>query len=234
MSDWAAQHAGVSSTHAGLDMTMPGDTGFNTGDSFWGPNLTISVLNGTVPEWRIDDMATRIMTAYYLVGRDKTQVPVNFNSWSLDTFGYQHAYAKTGHTLINQHVDVRDEHFRAIRSAAARSTVLLKNKDKTLPLTGKEKFTAVFGDDAGENALGPNGCPDHGCSNGTLAQGWGSGTAYFPYLVTPLEAIKSELLGSGGVIQSVTDNWAYNAITALAKQASVAIVFVNADSGEVS
>ncbi|KAF2196363.1 hypothetical protein GQ43DRAFT_445184 [Delitschia confertaspora ATCC 74209] len=232
MSDWSAQHSGVSSTHAGLDMTMPGDTGFNTGDSFWGPNMTIAVLNGTVPEWRIDDMATRIMAAYYLVGRDRTSVPVNFNSWSLDTYGYQHAYAKTGYGLINQHVDVRDEHARAIRDAAARSTVLLKNKNKALPLNGKEKFTAVFGDDAGENPLGPNGCSDHGCDNGTLAMGWGSGTAFYPYLVTPLEAIKNEVTSKNGLIQSVTNNWAYNAITALAKQASVSIVFVNADSGE--
>ncbi|KAF2183232.1 glycoside hydrolase family 3 protein, partial [Zopfia rhizophila CBS 207.26] len=232
MSDWSAQHAGVSSTLAGLDMTMPGDTGFNTGDSFWGPNLTISVLNGTVPEWRIDDMATRIMAAYYLVGRDKAQVPVNFNSWSLDTFGYSHAFAQTGYGLINQHVDVRHEHGLAIRSAAARSTVLLKNTNGTLPLTGREKFTAVFGDDATDNDIGPNGCPDHGCTNGTLAMGWGSGTAYFPYLVTPLDAIKNEVVGNGGVVQSVTDNWAYSYITALAKQASVSLVFVNADSGE--
>ncbi|KAF2476968.1 beta-glucosidase [Lindgomyces ingoldianus] len=232
MSDWSAQHSGVSSTAAGLDMTMPGDTGFDTGLSFWGPNLTISILNGSVPEWRIDDMATRIMAAYYLVGRDRTQVPVNFNSWSLDTFGYEHAYAMTGYGQINQHVDVRDEHYLAIRSAAARSTVLLKNTNGSLPLKGREKFTAVFGDDAGDNDLGPNGCPDHGCDNGTLAQGWGSGTAYFPYLVTPLDAIKNEVIGHGGVVQSVTANWAYDSIVALAKQATISIVFVNADSGE--
>lgn len=28
-----------------------------------------------------------------------------------------------------------------------------------------------------------NACDDHGCNKGTLAQGWGSGTAFFPYLV---------------------------------------------------
>lgn len=27
-------------------------------------------------------------------------------------------------------------------------------------------------------------CEDHGCNEGTLAQGWGSGTANYPYLVT--------------------------------------------------
>ena len=35
MSDWSAQRSGVSSALAGLDMTMPGDTGFDTGLSFW-------------------------------------------------------------------------------------------------------------------------------------------------------------------------------------------------------
>ncbi|OCK81301.1 glycoside hydrolase family 3 protein [Lepidopterella palustris CBS 459.81] len=231
MSDWSAQHAGVSSSLAGLDMTMPGDTAFDTGLSFWGANLTIAVLNGTIPEWRLDDMATRIMAAYYLVGRDRTQVPVNFNSWSLDTYGYEHPYASMGYGLINQHVDVRAEHGTAIRSAAARSTVLLKNNN-ALPLSGKEKFTAVFGEDADNNAYGPNGCSDHGCDDGTLAQGWGSGTASFPYLVTPLAAIQNEVLQYGSIIQSVTNNWAYTQIEALAKQASVALVFVNADSGE--
>lgn len=171
------------------------------------------------------------MAAYYFVGRDRHQTPVNFNSWSLDTYGYQHAFAQVGYGLINQHIDVRADHFRSIRTAAAKSTVLLKNSG-VLPLQGDEKFTGVFGNDAGEGKYGPNGCPDRGCDNGTLAMGWGSGTANFPYLVTPLEAIKSEVSSNGGVLQSVTDNYASSQIAAIAKQASVAIVFVNADSGE--
>lgn len=231
MSDWSAQHSGVASTLAGLDMTMPGDTGFDSGQSFWGPNLTLSIINGTVPEWRLDDAATRIMTAYYYVGRDTARVPVNFNSWSLDTYGYQHAFAQVGYGLINEHVDVRDNHGASIRVAAARSTVLLKNNG-ILPLKGTEKFTAVIGNDATVNPYGPNGCSDHGCDNGTLAMGWGSGTAFYPYLVTPLEAIKAEVTKNYGVIQSVTDNAALDQVEALVKQASVAIVFANADSGE--
>jgi beta-glucosidase len=231
MSDWDAQHSGVASTLAGLDMTMPGDTDFDSGGSFWGPNLTLSIINGTVPEWRLDDAATRIMAAYYLVGRDKTQVPVNFNSWTKDTYGYQHFFAQKGYGVVNQHVDVRADHYKSIRVAAAKSTVLLKNNG-ALPLKGNEKFTGIFGNDAGESEYGPNGCPDRGCDNGTLAMGWGSGTADFPYLVTPLEAIKNTVSENGGVLQSVTDNYAWAQIMALAKQATVAVVFVNADSGE--
>ncbi|KAJ9638453.1 hypothetical protein H2199_007142 [Coniosporium tulheliwenetii] len=231
MSDWEAQHSGVSNALAGMDMAMPGDVYFLNGASYWGANLTLAVINGSVPEWRVDDMATRIMAAYYLVGRDEAYVPTNFNSWSRDVFGYRHPIPRLGYGQINYQVDVRDEHGRSIRNQAARSTVLLKNTG-VLPLSGDERFTAVFGSDATENPRGPNGCPDRACDNGTLAMGWGSGTADFPYLITPLEAIKNEVLSNNGIIQSVTDDYAYNQIAALAGQASHAIVFVNSNSGE--
>ena len=232
MSDWQAQHAGGSSALSGLDMSMPGDVLFNSGSSYWGGNLTIAVLNGTVPQWRLDDMATRIIAAWYYVGRETSSVPVNFDSWTLDTFGNEYFFAKKGFSLINEHVDVGQEHANLIRQIGSASTVLLKNTNKALPLTGKEKFTAVFGDDAGDNPLGPNGCPDRGCDNGTLAMAWGSGAANFPYLVTPETAIQNEVLSNNGIFQSITNNFAGTQILQLASQASVAIVFVNADSGE--
>ncbi|KAL8655293.1 MAG: hypothetical protein Q9226_003106 [Calogaya cf. arnoldii] len=232
MSDWQAQHSGVGSALAGMDMSMPGDTLFDTGKSYWGTNLTVAILNGTIPEWRLDDMAVRIIAAWYYVGRDEAQVPINFDSWTIDTFGYQHYFAEEGYTLINEHVDVRAEHTTLIRQIGSASTVLLKNNNSALPLTGRERFTAVFGNDAGGNPLGPNGCSDRGCDNGTLAMGWGSGTANFPFLVTPETAIQNEVISNGGVIQSITDNFAASQIERLASQASVAIVFVNADSGE--
>ena len=135
-------------------------------------------------------------------------------------------------TLINEHVDVRAEHGQLIRQLGAASTVLLKNLNNTLPLTGKEKFTGVFGEDAGDNMYGPNGCSDRGCDNGTLGMAWGSGSANFPYLVTPKTAIQNTVLANNGIFQSITDDDAGMQISALAAQASVAIVFVNSDSGE--
>ena len=232
MSDWGAHHSGVGSALAGLDMSMPGDLAFDSGTSFWGANLTVAVLNGTVPEWRIDDMATRIVAAWYYVGRDTKAVPINFDSWTTDTYGYEHFVAMEGYTLVNEHVDVRGDHGALIRQIGAASTVLLKNTNSALPLKGTEKFTAVFGEDAGDNPYGPNGCSDRGCDNGTLGMAWGSGSANFPYLVTPETAIQNEVLSNNGVFQSLTDNYAFMQIEALAGQASVAIVFVNSDSGE--
>lgn len=173
-SDWQAQHAGVSAVLAGLDMSMPGDTVFDSGVSYIGPNLTISVLNGSIPQWRVDDMATRILAGWYFVDGEEKQKSPNFNSWTLDTYGPFHSYVggEWGYGLINEHVDVRQGHGRLIREIGAASTVLLKNKNNVLPLTGHEKLTTVFGEDAGSNLWGPNGCADRGCDQGTLGIGW--------------------------------------------------------------
>ncbi|KAH9222839.1 putative beta-glucosidase A [Leptodontidium sp. 2 PMI_412] len=232
MSDWQAQHTGAASAAAGLDMTMPGDTSFNTGDSYWGTNLTLAVINGTVPEWRIDDMAMRIMAAYFKVGLTLNEPPINFDSWTLNTFGPLHASIGANIQQVNWHVDVRGDHASLIRDIGARATVLLKNVNNTLPLN-KPRFLAVIGDDAGPNINGPNSCPDRGCNNGTLGMAWGSGSSNFPYLVTPDVALQNQALADGTRYESVLDNYATSQIEALVSQAyATAIVFVNANSGE--
>lgn len=53
VSDWGAQHAGVATAQAGMDVTMP------NGFAFWGSHLVDAVTNGSVPESRLDDMITR-------------------------------------------------------------------------------------------------------------------------------------------------------------------------------
>ena len=218
---------------------MPGDEAFNSGTSYWGANLTIAVLNGTVPQWRLDDMCVRIMAGYYYVDRPAHQVPdaPTFSAWTTDTFGWQHFYAEEDYTQVNYHVNVQGDHYQNIRTVAAKGTVLLKNNG-ALPLTGKEKLTTVFGSDAGENLWGPNGDPDRGGDNGTLAMGWGSGTANFPYLITPLEAIKAEVRQYRGAFEDVIDDYAYDQMSTLARRvaqpgvAGVCIVFANSDGGE--
>lgn len=57
MTDWLGHYAGVASAIAGLDMAMPGDGAVPLfGDSYWGPELSRSVLNGSVPVDRLNDM----------------------------------------------------------------------------------------------------------------------------------------------------------------------------------
>lgn len=127
---------------------MPGDTVFNSGLSYWGTNLTLAVLNGTVPAWRVDDMAMRIMAAYFKVGLTLHEPPINFDSWTLNTYGPLHASVGVDFQQVNWHVDVRGDHASLIRNIGARATVLLKNTNNALPLS-KPKFVAVIGEDAG-------------------------------------------------------------------------------------
>ncbi|KAJ5219064.1 uncharacterized protein N7498_001163 [Penicillium cinerascens] len=234
MSDWGAHHSGVGDALAGLDMSMPGDVLLGSPYSYWGTNLTISVLNGTIPEWRVDDMAVRIMAAYYKVGRDRYRTPPNFSSWTRDVYGYEHFIVSEDYTKLNDRVNVQRDHADVIRKIGSDSIVLLKNCGG-LPLTHQEPFVGILGEDAGSNPYGANGCTDRGCDNGTLAMGWGSGTANFPYLITPEQAIQNEVLtysaGKTNVF-SVTDNGALDQMADVASQSAVALVFVNADSGE--
>ncbi|RWA06820.1 hypothetical protein EKO27_g8291 [Xylaria grammica] len=59
VTDWGAHHSGVATALAGLDMVMP------SGSPFWAGNLTTAVNNGSVPESRLDDMATRILATWF-------------------------------------------------------------------------------------------------------------------------------------------------------------------------
>jgi beta-glucosidase len=107
---------------------------------------------------------------------------------------------------------------------------LLKNTNNSLPLK-KPKSLAIIGQDAIVNPQGPNACNDRGCDTGTLAMGWGSGTAQFPYLVAPLDAIKTQAQSDGTTLQtSTTDSTSSGASAAQA--AETAIVFITSDSGE--
>lgn len=220
-----------------MDVTGPGETSPNgideLGISFWGPNLTLSVLNGSVPEWSLDDMATRVMASYYYLGQDHDFAAVNFGGGgTFPTFGYLYPDAMQDYAQINWHVDVRDAHAETIRAVGANSIVMLKNVNNTLPLK-KPRQIAVVGEDAGPSPYGPNGCSDRGCNNGTLAMGWGSGSTNFPYLVDPLSAIQTRALKDKTEVQYVLNNFnAKTQIDTIAPQATVCLVFINADSGE--
>ncbi|KAI8381025.1 glycoside hydrolase superfamily [Radiomyces spectabilis] len=215
-SDWSATHSTSPSVNGGLDMTMPGDVKFGSGTSYFGSTLVDAVRRGEVTEARVTDMATRIVAAWYKLGQDQNFPPVNFDSFHPDR---------------GQHIDVQDNHKELIREMGAASTVLLRNKNNILPLQpSKLRRLAVIGEDADMNPSDLNSCPDHGCDKGTLAQGWGSGTAEFPYLITPLQGLQDALPDSV-TIDASADNDIGKA-TQTAKGADIAIVFANSDSGE--
>ncbi|KAJ7477444.1 glycoside hydrolase superfamily [Mycena latifolia] len=260
MSDWAAMINGVQPALAGLDMNMPGFIGYGVGEqsapdpskatnSYWGAALVEMVRNGSVPEARLDDMVIRTLAAWYKMGQDRDYPDVDLNHdecgslpfplslsivtpWVTRAQGLLASYFRPcGYPYTN----VQADHFKLIREIGAASTILLKNMHSALPLAVKNiKRIGIFGSDAGPNPDGPNSCSDRGCNRGTLAMGWGSGTADFPYLIDPLSAITAHVqsIDPTVVIESVLSDSNLAQVTAVASLADTCLVFVNADSGE--
>ncbi|KAK3326335.1 beta-glucosidase [Apodospora peruviana] len=125
VSDWLAQHAGVATALAGMDMTMPGI-------GLWGPKLTEAVANGSVPESRIDDMALRTMAAWYQMGQNK--------DFPKPGIGMPDDMNKP-HTIV----DARNSTFRStLLDGAVEGHVLVKNTNNALPLK-EPKLLSLFG-----------------------------------------------------------------------------------------
>jgi len=227
MTDWLAHIGGVSSSLAGLDMSMPGDGSIPLlGTTYWGWDLSISILNGTVPLSRLNDMVTRIVAAWYQMGQDTKIPPPNFSANTANAVGpcYPGALAG-GDCLVNEYVNVQADHKNVARNVSRESITLLKNTNNTLPLSTKAVIS-VFGDDAQVNTDGANACNQRGCNKGLLGMGWGSGTANYPYLDAPIDSLKRR---AASVTYYSSNNFP-SGITAA--PSDVAIVFITSDSGE--
>ncbi|KAH9958148.1 glycoside hydrolase family 3 protein [Russula dissimulans] len=222
MSDWTAQHATIDAM-AGLDMTMPGSFTFDSGTlfSYFGANLTAYVQNGTIPGARVDDMATRILASWYFLGQDSPDYPTtNFNAFlPLDE-------------ATNEHIDVQGDHQKLVREIGAASIVLLKNVNDALPLRKPRRLVLIGSDAAPAHIAGPNEFSDQGGVDGVLAMGWGSGTAWFTYKISPYEAFQQRARADHTSFSWYFDDFNLVGAASAAVQQDVAIVFLQSDSGE--
>ncbi|KAK0652300.1 glycosyl hydrolase family 3 N terminal domain-containing protein [Cercophora newfieldiana] len=151
VTDWGAQHAGVATALAGLDMMMPGP------DRFWGSNLETMIKNGSVPEARLNDMVTRIIATWYHFGQDKA-------------FPRPGIGMPTDLTKAHQIVDARNISSRStLFDGALEGHVLVKNIRNALPLE-KPRMLSIFGYSAKN--------PDRNTPTGGLSA-WTFGTESF-------------------------------------------------------
>jgi beta-glucosidase len=132
MSDWGATHSTVASAEAGLDMQMPGGTGF-FGADYYGAPLAAAVADGSVSVATINDMVTRILWAMFSVGV------------------FDHTYPSPS-SVLNTDVSTPADNQTALAGAEA-GAVLLKNSNGVLPVGGGVKSLAAIGDDAGSDAM---------------------------------------------------------------------------------
>ncbi|KAI9434684.1 beta-glucosidase [Lactarius indigo] len=217
VSDWYATHSTTSALN-GLDMTMPGDTTQASGTTYFGANLIAAVQKGTIPEARVDDMATRILAAWYFLGQyNFTQTNFNANN------------PFDGAT--NGHNNVQTDHGALVRKIDAASMVLLKN-DNSLPLKKPRRLVLIGSDAAPAHIAGPNGFMNQGGVDGVLAMGWGSGTAQFTYLISPYEALQARARNDHTSFSWFFDDFDTVGAGNAAYYQDAAIVFLQADSGE--
>ncbi|KAL6304989.1 family 3 glycoside hydrolase [Sparassis latifolia] len=218
-SDWTATTETLSAV-AGLDMTMPGGINFGETASYFGGNLTAFVMNNTISLERLDDMATRIIAAWYYMHQDSPTYPkISFNM----NDPYDPA--------TNWHINVQSNHYTVVREIGAAGAVLLKNNG-VLPLAAPRTLIMV-GSDAAPSTAGPNQYVDQGGDpTGILAVGWGSGTDNFTYLISPYEAIQTRAREDQTSVFWDFDDWDLEQAATRALDVEVAIVFVNSDSGE--
>ncbi|KAJ7033558.1 glycoside hydrolase family 3 protein [Mycena alexandri] len=235
VSDWGATHdSAADNANAGLDMEQPGDYIVIGGGAFGedGGSLATAVNNGDVTTARINQMASRVLAGYYRLGQDSGYPAVNFDAQHSDGSG-----------SLNLGVSVRSAaHTALVREIGGASAVLLKNNRTTttgtasgvttrgLPIAvARIKTMAVIGKDA----LLPNlSCNDlNECNDGTMSIGWGSGSNSLAFIVPPITAIQSFVGTSATIATSLSND--LTAGPAAAKGKDVALVFVNAMSGEL-
>lgn len=208
MSDWGATKTGVQSVLGGLDIDMPG------GDGLMGIALVRAVQNGTIPETRIDDMITRVLAPYYLLGQD------------------------AGYPTIDLNRDALGDHYKISRQISMAGMILLKNTNNILPfnVTTDNNF-AVYGEAASRSrhGFGDGGVLQLG---GAIYQGGGSGYVEPTYAVDPLTSLLSKGRDSHLQIRYITDQLGYDVINASLDSLNLAeakcLVFVSSFSTEGS
>ena len=208
MSDWGSAKNGVEAALGGLDVDMPGD------DKHMGIALLPFVLNGTIPESRIDDMVTRIIAPYYLLGQDQ-----NFPETDLNR-------------------DITQNHYIINRQVAAAGMILLKNTNNVLPVNiTSDTIFFVYGEAAGQSdyGLSAGGIEGHG---GALYQGGGSGFVVPTYGLDPLSTLMMKARDAHLQIQYVTNQSDYTIINQTFRSRGFdrakCLVFISAYSSEGS
>ncbi|KAM0520153.1 hypothetical protein ACHAPE_003433 [Trichoderma viride] len=205
VSDWGAQHAGVATAKAGLDVAMPSNGGF------WGDHLLEAVKNGSLPESRVTDMAMRVIASWYQFNQDQDfpKPGIGMPSNVLDP---------------HEIVDGRDPAAAPVLlNGAIEGHVLVKNTKDTLPLKSP-RMLSLFGYSAktpdgfnpssnsllsqnwitGQEAVNSNYASENGVpafgENGTMFGGGGSGAITPALAISPFEALKMRAYQDGTAV----------------------------------
>ncbi|HZX28394.1 MAG TPA: glycoside hydrolase family 3 C-terminal domain-containing protein [Telluria sp.] len=205
MSDWGATHSTIPAANAGLDQQS--GIPFDVSDYF-GPPLKEAVLNGWVPQARLDDMAGRVLRAMFEHG--VVDHPVAFAPATIDS---------AAHAAVSQ-------------QAAQEGMVLLKNEGSLLPLNHAVRRIAVIGGHADKGVLAGGGSSLVYPAGGNAVPGlepktWPGPVMYYPS--APMAAIAKRMPQAQ---VSFADGSDPAAAARLARDSDVVLVFATQWTGE--
>ncbi|MGH6655897.1 MAG: glycoside hydrolase family 3 C-terminal domain-containing protein [Actinocrinis sp.] len=200
VSDWGAVRSTEPAALAPQDLAMPGP------NEHWGGPLLAAVRAGKVPESLIDEKLRRIFLLAERVG-------------AFDDSADESSQA-------NHDEFTADEARALLRAAAARGSVLVRNEDGLLPLSGADLRSVAV--------IGPNAAT-------ARIQGGGSASVFPATTVTPLDGIRAALDGVAGVEYAAgahvsvrpTPLTPRNAVDPLTGAPGVRVRYLDANLGEV-
>ena len=206
MSDWGGVHSGSKAALAGLDQQSAGEV-FDKAVFFHQP-LRMAVAAGIVPQARLDDMAQRILYAFFATGAfdaPPQRGPID-----------------------------ADAGLRAAQQVAEEGSVLLRNEGGVLPIAGDVQRIAVIGGHADKGVIGGGGSSMVGWTAlgtnavpGLAPTTWPGPVMFHPS--SPLRALR-ERFPQARI--DYLDGRDRGAAARLAAQAQVAIVFATQWSAE--
>ncbi|KAK6865022.1 glycoside hydrolase family 3 protein [Apiospora arundinis] len=239
VSDWSAQHSGVASALAGMDMAMPNS-------DLWGNALIEAVRNGSVPQVRLDDMAVRIIASWYQMKQDE--------DFPEPGFGMPPDLTKPHRIVDARNISSK----RILFDGAVEGHVLVKNSAGALPFR-KPRMLSLYGysarnpdqwnyngtggvsawsfggesayqgrDVAGAFALESQDLLPQIAPNGTIISGGGSGAVTPAYISSPFDALNARAYDDGTALF-----WDFTSAEPYVDSASDAcIIMLNAYSSE--
>jgi len=194
MSDWGAVHSTEKAALSGLDQESAAET---DAQAYFGSTLKAAVETNKVPLGRLNDMARRILRSMFASGIvDDPPKPGGLIDYGL--------------------------HAQTAQAVAEQGLVLLRNRDRALPLNKGLRRIVVIGSHADKGVLSGGGSSQVIPVGGTAVRVFPGPQVYDPS--SPLKAIEAE--GGGALVDYVEGDDVSRAVEA-AKEADGVIIFAH-------
>jgi beta-glucosidase len=234
LSDWYAQHTGVASVNAGLDMVMPTSMYLDVN------SFATAVKNGSINSTRLDDMATRILATWYRFSNLSNPGLNDADARQTAAEATLFQGAVEGHVLVknlNNALPLRKPTVLSlfgydapggINTSAADSQLYQQGKLNTQAFTNGKPYTDL--DDLINSAqVLPAGFSGPEVAlNGTLYTGGGSGAITPASSVSPEDAFRQQAAIDGTILY--TDFTSQDPV--VKDPNSPCLVFINSQSSE--